>query len=204
MLLTAALVLLSAPAEAGGLGVLATAGAHSERVFYYSSRSPSGEPYTDIEDYDQFQMSQMLANVGGGLELILGDRDDRILGLCRFYYNADAAQGDPAEKTDEVDPDDVVANVRETTRHIGIGTVGLSWGFLGQPDGFQFGAIAQLGAGLVTQDHTEFLLVGIGPGVTYKASRQVQLFGDVSYQARIRRDVSHSVTAFAGARYLFD
>jgi hypothetical protein len=204
MLVTAALLLLSTPAEAGGLGVLATGGVHSEPVYYYSSRSPSGEPYTDINDYDQFKMQQMLANLGGGLELVLGDRDDRILGLCRFYYNADAAQTDPAEKTTEVDPDDVVANVRDTVRHVGIGTVGLSWGILGEPDGFQLAAIGQVGAGLVTVDHTEFLLVGIGPGVTYKVSRQVQLFGDVDYQMRFRHTLQHSVTAFAGARYLFD
>lgn len=212
MLLTTALVLLSDPAEAGGLGVLATGGAHTEQVFYYSSRSPDGDLYPDIDDYDQYDMIQTLPNFGGGLELILGDRDDRIMGIFRFYYSQDGAQKDPAEldsdqRGDETSPiasEDVVADVRDTARHIGVGTVGLSWGFLGEPDGFQFGAIGQVGAGLVTSDHTEFLLLGLGPMVTYKAARQVQLFGDVQYEMRIRRDPQHSVTAFAGARYMFD
>jgi len=212
MFLTTALVLLSDPAEAGGLGVVATGGAHTEEVFYYSSRSPDGAPYSDIQDYDQYEMVQTLPNLGAGLELLLGDRDDRIIGLFRFYYNMDSAQKDPAaldsaKRGDETSPvasDDVVANVRDTARHIGIGSVGLSWGFLGEPDGFQFGGIGQIGAGLVTSDHTEFLLVGLGPMITYKVARQAQLFADVQYEVRIRDDLQHSVAGFAGARYMFD
>ena len=212
MFLTTALALLSDPAEAGGLGVVATGGAHTEQVYYYSSRSPEGAPYSDLEDYDQYDMTQTLPNFGGGLELVLGDRDDRIVGLFRFYYNMDGAQKDPAsldsdQRGDETTPvasEDVVANVRDTARHIGIGSVGLSWGFLGDPGGFQFGAVGQVGAGLVTIDHTEFLLVGLGPMVTYKFARQAQLFADVQYELRIRNDFQHSVAGFAGARYLFD
>jgi len=208
----AVLVLLSDPADAGGLGVVATGGAHTEQVYYYSSRSPSGAPYSDLADYDQYDMTQTLPNLGAGLELLLGDRDDRIIGLFRFYYNMDAAQKNPADldpdkRGDETSPvasEDVVANVRDTARHIGIGSVGLSWGFLGEPDGFQFGGIGQIGAGLVTEDHTEFLLVGLGPMVTYKFARQAQLFADVQYEVRIRDELQHSVAGFAGARYLFD
>lgn len=212
MFLTAALLLMSDPAEAGGLGVLATGGAHTEQVYYYSSRAPSGDIYSDTDDYDQYDMTQTLPNLGAGLELLLGDRDDKIIGVFRFYYNMDGAQKDPAEldsdaRGDETTPvasEDVVANVRDTARHIGIGSVGLSWGFLGEPDGFQFGGLGQIGAGLVTNDHTEFLIVGLGPMITYKAARQVQLFADLQYEVRIRREVQHSITGFAGARYMFD
>ncbi len=212
MFLTTALVLLVDPAEAGGLGIVATGGAHTEQVFYYSSRSPEGAPYPDFDDYDQYDMTQTLPNLGAGVELLLGDRDDAILGVFRFYYNNDGAQKNPADldsdqRGDETSPvasEDVVANVRDTARHIGIGSVGLSWGFLGEPDGFQFGGIGQIGAGLVTSDHTEFLLVGLGPMITYKVARQAQLFADVQYEVRIRNELQHSVAAFAGARYLFD
>lgn len=204
LVVTAALALLASPAWAGGVGVLATGGAHTEKVFFYSDHTTDGVEYSDIDDYDQYEMSQTLPNFGTGFELILGDRDDRIMGNCRFYWVMDSPQKDPAETTDQVDPAYVVAAYREDPRHVGLGLVGLSWGIVGRPEKFQLVAIGHVGSAFLTTDHTEFLALDLGPGVTYKASRQVQLFADVSYQARFRKDWSQSVNGFLGARYLFD
>lgn len=196
--------LSSAPAYAGGLGVLGIGGAHTERVFYYSNQSRNGATLTNVDDFRQFELNQTLLNLGGGLELVLGDRDDRILGSVRAYYQADFAQQDPAEITTEVAPDAVVAAFREEPRHLGFMMVGLSWGFLGNPNGLQFGAIGHVGGAVVTEDGSEFLAAQIGPMVTYKTSRQVQLFGDLQVQARVTRDVRPAAHLTIGARYLFD
>ena len=191
-------------AFAGGIGVLATGGMHTERVFYYSDHSPAGEPYNDINDYDQYQLTQGIGQAGGGFELILGDRDDRIMGSMRFFYNLDFPLVDPAEITDEVDPEFVVANVRSEPRHLGFGMVGLSWGLVGDPGGFQLALLGHVGTAFITFDHTEFFAAQVGPGVTYRFTRQLQLFGDIQYQIRFRKTIAHATYGTVGLRYLFD
>lgn len=192
-----------APAYAGGLGVLATGGAHTEPLYYYSNADSDGNRYTNLKDYDQYKALQTLPQMGLGINLILGDRDDEIMGDCRFYWMMDSAQQDPA-KYGEVPQDNLVAAYRETPRHLGIGAIGLSWGLVGDPSKFQLAAVGHVGSAFITADHTEFLLADIGPGVTYRANRQVQVFADAAYQARFRKVLNHSVVATVGARYLFD
>ncbi|MBX2799078.1 MAG: hypothetical protein KTR31_15485 [Myxococcales bacterium] len=201
----AALVLLTAaPAYAGGIGIMGMGGAHNEQVYYYSQRGPDGDLYNNIDDFDQYELDQVLPHFGGGLELVLGDRDDKVMGSIRVLYNLDAPVRDPATVTTEVEPDDVVANVRDEPRHLGFALVGLSWGLVGDPGGFQLTAVGHVGTAFITADHTEFLAVQIGPGFTYRMARQMQLFGDVQYQGRFRKQWSNSVQAHAGIRYLFD
>jgi hypothetical protein len=198
-------LMASTPAFAGGVGLALTGGAHTEQVYLYSDHTENGDvEFEDINDYEQFQMSQTLPHYGGGLEFILGDRDDKIVGVTRLYYLRDAPQLDPAQVTEQVNPDFVVANVRDEARHIGYGMVGLSWGIIGDPSGFMFNAVGHVGSAFLTVDHTEHLALDIGPGVTYKVARQVVLFGDVAYQARFRKEWSHSANVFVGARYMFD
>jgi hypothetical protein len=197
-------LLLTAPAYAGGLGVLATGGAHTERVYFYSNADPDGNPYSDIDDYDQYQITQRLANVGGGLNLVLGDRDDRIIGDCRFYWLMDSPQTDPADADTSVPASNIVASYRDKARHLGMGMVGLSWGIVGDPAKFQLGAVGHVGAAFLTVDHTEFLAFDIGPAVTYRVARQVQVFGDFVYQGRHRKGFTHSGNLTVGARYMFD
>lgn len=197
---------LAAPAQAGGVGLLLNGGLHTEDVYFYSkvnSADPTVE-YSDVNDYEQFQLVEFVPNYGGGLELILGDRDDRILGSFRLYYNQDAPQVDPATVTDEVAPANVVAAYREDPHHVGVAYIGLSWGFLGDPANFQFGASGHLGSGFLTTDHTEFLTFDLGPMVSYRFARQTVLFADLVYQGRIRKEVSHGANFFAGIRYMFD
>jgi hypothetical protein len=204
ILVAALSLLLTAPAYAGGLGVLATGGAHTERVYFYSNTDSEGNAYSDIDDYDQYEITQRLANVGGGLNLVLGDRDDRIIGDCRFYWLMDAPQINPVDSDTSVPADNIVASYRDKARHVGMGMVGLSWGIVGDPSKFQLGAVGHVGAAFLTVDHTEFLAFDIGPAVTYRVARQVQLFGDVVYQARHRKGFTHSGNVTVGARYMFD
>lgn len=204
LVVSAASLLLASPAFAGGIGILASGGVHTEKVYFYSDVDPDGNAYRDIADYDQYQLVQTLPNTGLGLNLVLGDRDDKIVGDCRFYWLMDSPQQDPAAKTQLVDPEHVVAAYRETSHHAGLGMVGLSWGILGSPSKFMLGAVGHVGSAFITPDHTEFLAFDIGPGVTYRAARQVQIFADVSYQARFRKVFTHSGNVFVGARYMFD
>lgn len=204
MLLPMTLALFTSTAEAGGVGVLATGGMHNETLYYYSEVDSSGNLYPSLADYDQYKLNETLGNAGGGLEFLLGDRDDKILGVTRFYYLADLPQVDPAKNSDEVDPEHVVAEYRDGTRSMGIGLIGLSWGIVGNPSKFQFNAVGHLGAAFLTTDHTEFLTLDVGPGVSYRTSRSFQLFADATYQMRYRKGFTHSGNLFVGARYLFD
>lgn len=200
---------LAAPASAGGIGLVATGGTHSEKLWYHSNYAIAETGAVEIEDpreYPKYEMSQMLMHAGGGFELVLGDRDDRFLGTFRGYYLMDAPQKDPAQLTDEKDlkPEYVVAAYREDARHIGVGVVGLSWGFVDISDAVRFGVSAHVGSGFLTDDHTEFLAIDAGPMITIRASKTIMAFADVPWQFRWRKGASHSVNAFAGVRYMFD
>jgi hypothetical protein len=203
--------LVSAPAYAGGIGIIGSGGAHTERVFFYSRADTETfnqeEPvlYSNIDDYEQFSTTQNVAQFGGGLELLLGDRDDLINGSCRVYYQQDAPQTDPATITAIVDPDYVVAAYREKARHVGVGLIGLNFGmFEFASDRMRFGLVGHIGSGFITTDHTDYFIASVGPSLTYKASRRVHVFGDVVYQARVRTIASHSGNIYLGARYYFD
>ncbi len=200
-------LLLAMPAQAGGVGLLMTGGVHSERVWFHSSHAtPEGGgqavEITDPNDYEKYETTQMLPNMGGGLELILGDRDDRFLGTFRFYALQDGPQKVPS--ADGVNDEHVVSTVRDTARLTGLGMVGLSWGFLDVGDSMRLGATAHVGSGFLTSDHLEYFAVDAGPTYTWRASRNIMLVGDVAWQMRHHKIASHSVNAFITARYMFD
>ncbi len=214
-----------ATAWAGGIGVMAMGGTHTDRLWFHSNvLSDEGEAVLleNPNEFPKYEVVETRPNTGLGLELIMGDRDDRILGSFRFFYMIDAAQIDPIDITDEVsgkklcdklgadapegcDADTVLIRAfREDPRKIGMGMVGLSWGVIGNPDSFQLGLVGHIGSGFLTNDHTEFLAVNIGPGVTYKFARQMQAFADAGYMMRYRRGFSHGTHLTGGVRYLFD
>ncbi len=184
----------SASALAGGFGLVGTGGFHTEKVFFYDSSNEDA----------QYQLSQTLGNFGGGAEVLLGDKDDRFTGVMRMYYVIDGGLTHPAELTQLVDQDDVVADVREEPRHLGIATVGLHWAILGQPEQAAFVILADVGSGFLTGDHTEFLVAEAGAGVSYQVARDVRAFANVTYTLRYRKGASHGANAYAGIRYFFD
>lgn len=180
-------------AFAGGIGLLGTAGVHTDRVYYYDSS----------DDYAQYLQHQTLPNYGGGLEVVLGDRDDRLQGVFRGFYLQDSPQSDPAGSSD-VPSEYVVARIRDTPRHLGIGTVGLQWGVLGQPENFMANVSVNVGAGFLTEDKTEFMVLDAGVGATYTFARNLQAHASLLYTLRFRKTATHGATAYAGVRFLFD
>jgi hypothetical protein len=176
---------LVSPAQAGGIGVLATGGVHQEAVYFYDDNG------------DQFLQKQYQSNYGYGGMAILGDRDDRILGVMKFYYQADAPP------SADVGVADATLAVRTETRQLGIATAGIQWGLLGDPNGFIFGAVTHFGAGVVTVDNTEFMVIEAGPAAHYTFGT-MQVFAEATAQARYRKGLSYGGCGYVGVRYLFD
>jgi hypothetical protein len=187
-------LMVSGPALAGGIGLVATGGLHGEKVYFYDSS----------KEYRQYSIGETLPHFGGGLEVLLGDEDDRFTGVMRGYYLMDTPQRDPAEITQLVEPDDVVSDHRDTPRHLGVATVGLQWGFIGDPEGLMAVAVGSFGSGFLTSDHTEFMLLELGGGGSMALARDLRLFANVEYAMRYRKGVSHGVNAYAGLRWFFD
>lgn len=180
--------LLAAPAYAGGIGIVGTVGAQTDRVYWY-----------DADDLEQHHVNNMLLNYGTGIEVVLGDRDDRIIGVMRGYWMQDAPQQNPAQGKD-----DRVANVRDNPRNVGMAIFGLQWGFLGSPDAFQLYANTGLGSGFLTTDHSEFVAGALGVGAQYRLSPNLAVLGDIDYTMRYRKSFSHGAATYVSLRYLFD
>ena len=188
---------VASPAFAGGVGLTTTAGFHTERVYYYNNQVENA----------QGSMQQTIPNYGAGVEVLLGDRDDRILGVMRGYWQQDGPQTNPADMSPPpggLSPNDITANVRDDARNVGLVSAGLQWGIVGSPDLIQLNALGSLGSGFLTVDRTEFLFAELGAGAHYTFARNLQAYGNLMYTFRFRKGASHGATAYAGVRYLFD
>jgi len=189
-----ALTSLTAPALAGGIGVMGAAGVHQERADYYD------------EDENHFYEDQMRPNYGTGLYVMLGDRDDRVQGSMKIYWQADAPP--TTELNNGRDPDfvgdEISIALRQDDRNIGIATAGIQWSLVGDPSAFSFNLITNIGAAAITPDLTEFAYAEIGPGVSYALDSSIQFFGEALYQPRWRKGLSHGAGGAVGVRYLFD
>lgn len=204
LFLTAAL-LASTPAFAGGIGLIGQGGFHTENVYFYSAVDPdTNTAITDPLAYPQYKSVQLIPHFGTGLEFILGDRDDKVKGVFRGYWHADAPQGDPAKRTDVVAPEAVVASERDVTRHTALFSMGLDWGVIGDPDEFLVGASVHAGSGVVTSDDAAYFQAMVGPTASYRLSRSTFVFGDLHYVMRYRKNFEHGTQVMVGARYLFD
>ncbi|MCB9682235.1 MAG: hypothetical protein H6733_12280 [Alphaproteobacteria bacterium] len=210
MRLVASLIALFAasPAFAGGIGPLVMGGFHTERVAYYSSTTDnqaSGVTFSDPSQYTQFNQTQIIGNAGAGLELVLGDRDDLVQGVFRGYWMMDTPQSDPAIGDNLVDDEVLVANWRENINHIGVGTVGMSFGVLrAANNNLKLSVAVNVGSGFATTNHTEFFLGQAGLNVDYLINRSLEFYVDVCYGLRIRKTLSHGVYGTAGLRVMFD
>lgn len=192
--LAALALALPIPALAGGLGLMATGGGHSDRVYYYT--------YDDLtESYTQQEpMDYMGLDFGGGIEAVLGDRDNRVLGVFRAYYIQDAPQKEPEATGGET----LVYNIRSEPRPVGMVNAGVQFGVLGDPANLQFIIVGTLGSGFLTTDWSEFLTAEVGVGGTYMLARNVQLAATVNGGTRYRKLFSPTVNGTLALRYLFD
>ena len=193
-LFVATALMMSAPALAGGVGLIGAGGIHTEKVWFYDR----------ADDYRQYQLNQVRPSYGAGLEVTLGDRDDRVLGFFRAYWLQDSPQLDPADLTATVDPDNVEGPFRDTARNLGVGVVGTQVGLLGDPEGFQLLGIFGIGASFLTTDHTEFLLTELGVGGSYGITPAVQAYVNAGFTMRYQKRFSYGAHWYAGVRYLFD
>lgn len=192
--LASLLLAASTPALAGGVGVLTTGGFRNQPVYFYDSS----------DSMRQYKISETLGHGGGGIEILLGDRDDRFIGTFKGYYIYESPERDPAGITSAVDPGNVVAAWRTEGRHIGVASVGLQAGIIGKPRTKQLVAVADLGSGFLTTDHTEYLQAQIGLGGTAMLSREIQVYAQAQYHLRNYKGLYHGATATAGIRYMFD
>lgn len=205
--LLATALFASAPAQAGGIGVIANGGMHQERFYAY-----------DLSETDRVQntyiYNQMRPNYGFGLQGVLGDRDDNFVGTAKFWFQSDAAQTDEGVKQNAESTDDnttagqaegeLVYTYRQDPKPMGLATAGVQWRLWGEPLGFQLSAISNIGASFMTPDSTEFLLAELGPGAHYTMNKRIQVHAEVLYQVRYRKGFRHGASGNVGVRYLFD
>jgi hypothetical protein len=199
LLLLAGTALHSASAHAGGIGLLGTGGFHQARVYYYDA------------DETQYLNRQNKFNSGLGIEAVLGDKDDRFLGVARGYYMRDT----PPTGPDNPLVEEPIFAVPDGPTHIGAATVGVQWGVIGDPTGFQAHIATHLGAGMVTVDNSsgadnlegsnqEFLIGEAGIGAHYHFARSLQIVADVTYTMRYRKVFYPGGNVYLGFRYMFD
>lgn len=196
--LLAGAALTSSAALAGGLGVVGSAGLHTDPVYAY-----------DLSN-TQYEVNQMRPHYGMGIQAVLGDRDDRFVGLAKFYWIQDAAQADNnipdgAKNAGYTgDASELSYTVREESINVGIATAGVQWGLWGDPLGFQLNAISNIGAAWATPDAREYLFIEVGPGFHYSLNNRIQVNAELAYQTRFRKGFEHGVHLNAGVRFLFD
>jgi hypothetical protein len=180
-------------AYAGGVGVFGQGGVYQERLYYHRADPRLGTT-------GPFQEKQLLPMGGLGLEVLLGDRDDKIAGIARVYYQAEGAQPDPSGKV----AGNLIVNRRETMRHVGVFSVGLQGGLIGNPDTGMLTVLGLIGSGFLTNDHTEFVFGEFGVGGTYRLNRSLELHGSAMGHVRFRKWARGGATGVAGIRVLFD
>ena len=182
-------------ADAGGVGITMGAGVHQDRAYYYRDDGAQG-----ID-------KQTPTNTGIGAELLLGDRDDRIIGLVRGYVNHDAALSnpDPAALGEDMSYDYVFPDVEsQGGRNVGVASVGIQWSLWGDPTGFQLIANSLVGSGFWTVDNLEYALFEAGVGVTYTMNERFQLMGSLDATARYRKRFDLGADVWVSGRYMFD
>ena len=181
-------------AHAGGIGLVANSGFHEAPAYYYRD---DGEQGIDV---------QLRPNAGFGGEFILGDRDDKIIGVMRLAVQRDWPVLEP-----DLSGEDSSYSYTYPDAHlqdpVDMGTIiiGIQWGLWGDPGGTQLVLSTLAGSGFATVDNLEFLLMEPGVGVTKTTSQgNMQLFATAAGSVRFRKGWRMGATGTAGVRYLFD
>lgn len=185
----------STPALAGGLGVIGSGGIQSAKAYYYNGEGDQGVD-------TQFRPS---TSIGG--EAILGDPDDKFIGVVRLYgtWNAPVRNPEVAGDCDGATNDYVCPDYNSLeTDPVGAMTVGVQWGLIGDPRGFQFGVSAMLGSAFATPDNLEYFIGEPGVFVAYTMAEQYQLYANVNASVRYRKIFNVGANSYVGFRYLFD
>lgn len=193
---------LSAPAYAGGIGVITRGGLQQQNVYVYDDAA------------EQFRVEQARPMYGVGIQGLLGDRDDRVIGLMRlsYHYDApsvddgieDAARAEADANEYAIDGGLTYATPPESGKATGVALAGVEWGLLPDPGAFQVNLISNIGAAVLTPDASEYVLIELGGGARYALTDTLQINGELTYDLRIRKGFSHAGGASLGVRYMFD
>ena len=190
-------LLFASNAYAGAFGLYGSSGVHEGKAYYYRSDGLQG-----ID-------SQYRPHVGSGFEMMLGDKDDRLIGLVRLAWNQDWAMNNPEYTVtkDENGNDYTYTHpdyASEGKRNDGVITVGLQWGIWGEPTAFQLIGLTSFSSGFWTIDNLEYFMPEAGVGATYTINDQYQFHSTVSLAPRYRKQLYWGTNVVAGVRYLFD
>jgi hypothetical protein len=190
----AGLVLGLVPAEAlaGGIGLVTYGGAYSLPVYYYDS------------DGNQGIDSQQRPTYGGGVDFLIGDKDDKLVGLARVYMIRDTPPKAPEFEGADGEEYTWPAQEDEPPRKVGTLTMGAQWGAFGDPLGTQFVVTGMIGTGFASTDDREFVVAEPGVGVTHTIKDHWQFAANANLGLRYRKRITMGENVVVGVRYLFD
>lgn len=192
LLVATASLFFSTSALAGGLGPMLTGGTHTATAYFYDA---DGEQGTDV---------QSRPNAGVGAEFVLGNDDDKIHGVTRFYVQLDAPLADP--DTGDVPKDEATfpAASEQGWSKVGVMAVGVQWSLLGDPKGKELALMTLVGSGFATINSLEYLQVDVGPTYNMMLGDRLQLSTSLAATGRYRKGLSMGGNLYAGVRYIFD
>lgn len=173
---------------------MATGGFRQMPAYFYNAELEQGIDWQSRPSY------------GFGVDGVLGDKDDRILGIFRFYTLFDQPTVEPDLSGEEGDTSEYVfpAAHEEPVVTVGAATVGVQWGLYGDPTGLQLTASTMAGTAFLTSDNLEFFIFEPGVGFSWTTNDRIQVFGNANWQLRFRKKFTQGANVVAGVRYLFD
>jgi len=125
-------------------------------------------------------------NEGGGLGVVLGPADSRLLGRLRFAYNA-------------------VIDLAGGTRHVAVLSAGVQIELL--PDltkRFGLYLVTDMGITPLFTDMRLYLFADVGPGVRFDLNDRLSLFAEVCALVRYENSFYAGPQFYLGARIAFD
>jgi len=170
LLVTSLLLALALPglAHAGGVSLYNATGAHF------------GQPLSEEGGQGQW------FNEGGGVGVVLGPADSRLLGRIRFAYNA------------------VIAGAGGV-RHVAVFSAGVHIELLPDPSKrFGFYLAADMGITPLFTDMRLYVFADVGPGVRVDLSPKLSLFAEVCALFRYENSFYAGPQLYLGARFAFD
>lgn len=190
---TLGLAAWASPAQAGGVGVMVTGGLHDAPSYYYRD---DGQQGIDL---------QHPLNMGSGIEVLLGDKDDKVQGLIRLYPLIDEPVTNPdISKEDTANHTYTWPEPTKDLSTTGVLTMGIQWGVIGDPDSLELVANTLVGSGFVSPKDLQYLLVEAGAGATYRLTEHFEATATLAVDGRYRKALYWSENLYVGLRYLFD
>jgi hypothetical protein len=156
------------PAQAGGISLYNGTGFHF------------GEPLNEAGGEGRW------FNEGGGIGVVLGAADSRVMGRVRMAYNA-------------------VIDLSGGVRHVALLSAGVQVELLPDPSKrFGLYLVADMGITPLFTDMRLYLFADVGPGVRFDVHERVSLFAEVCALFRYENSFYAGPQFYFGARLAFD